>query len=444
MYVARVHFGWEESYLGLSSYLQCLHIHASVAASRLKEQPDYIILRADFAIAYTTPVNHPALAPSAVRMSSVTIHDLPLELHYAILDHLRGDRTALHASCLTCKVWLGHAQQSLYEMVQVDSKNSGAFRWTVMKRPELASYIRELTLYDVDRIPRPPPSLPLSGVRLLRLVGMDMSNPWIISALSTSKRSVRQLSLRDCHAENTESFLAFLSEMPNLKNIDIERGRLRTHESHDVYAVGPPDLQSLSVVGGESYDVSSLAVVSAFLADPGSYKNLLILKIHLDIGHLFIFDRFLAVVGPNLLELNLGIKSNGPLFPLSLGCCTNLLLFALEFRLAPPFQGMNHLYYVPLLLNTLAAPKLRRVMFAVKAVRAAQRDLSALDWERIGQLLAEERFAMVRRVIVHLMGGYAIRHLATRYIEERVPEVHTRGILRVVHNHKAEVKSLMR
>lgn len=249
-------------------------------------------------------------------MSSTTIHDLPLELHFAILDHLRGDRGALHACCLTCKLWLGHAQQSLHESLRVDGRNSGAFRWTMMKRPELASNIRELTMHDVNRIPRPPPSLRLGGVQLLRLVGMDMFNPWITSVLSTSKHSIRQLSLRDCYAEDTESFLAFLSEMPNLKNVEIERGRLRNSHHEDIYAVGPPDLQSLSIVGGESYDLPSLAVVGALLADPGRYKNLIILKIHIGIGYLFVFDRFLAVAGPNLRELNLGIKSHGPLVPL--------------------------------------------------------------------------------------------------------------------------------
>lgn len=249
-------------------------------------------------------------------MPSVTIRDLPLELHFSILDQLRGDRAALHVCCLTCKLWLAHAQRTLYESAQVNSKNSGAFRWTMTKRPELASNIRELTLYDIDQTLHPPPTLRLSGVQLLRLVAMDMSNPWTTAALSTSKHSVRLLSLRDCHAEDTESFLAFLSEMPNLKNVDIERGRLRITDNQGIYAVGPPDLESLSVVGGESYDLASLAVVGALLAQPGSYKHLSILKVHLGTGHLFMFDRFLAVAGPNLRELNLGIKSDGPLVPL--------------------------------------------------------------------------------------------------------------------------------
>ncbi len=249
-------------------------------------------------------------------MPSVTIRDLPLELHFSILDQLRGDRAALHVCCLTCKLWLAHAQRTLYELAQVNSKNSGAFRWTMTKRPELASNIRELTLYDIDQTLHPPPTLRLSGVQLLRLVAMDMSNPWTTAALSTSKHSVRLLSLRDCHAEDTESFLAFLSEMPNLKNVDIERGRLRITDNQGIYAVGPPDLESLSVVGGESYDLASLAVVGALLAQPGSYKHLSILKVHLGTGHLFMFDRFLAVAGPNLRELNLGIKSDGPLVPL--------------------------------------------------------------------------------------------------------------------------------
>ncbi len=131
-------------------------------------------------------------------------------------------------------------------------------------------------------------------------------------------------------------------------------------------------------------------------------------------------------------------------FPLSLGCCTNLLLFALEFRLAPPSQGTNHLYYVPLLLSTLSALKLRRVMFVAKASRAAQQDLNALDWEGIGQLLAEERFAMVRRIVVHLIGGHAIRHRATPFIEERLSEICARGILRIVHDHRTELQCLVR
>lgn len=104
---------------------------------------------------------------------------------------------------------------------------------------------------------------------------------------------------------------------------------------------------------------------------------------------------------------------------------------------------MNHLYYVPLLLSTLAGPKLRRVMFIVKAFRAAEQDLDALDWDRVGQLLTEERFATVHRVVVHLIGGYALRHLAIPFIEDRFPDIRARGVLRIVHDHRTEVKALM-
>ncbi|RPD74289.1 hypothetical protein L226DRAFT_464028 [Lentinus tigrinus ALCF2SS1-7] len=374
------------------------------------------------------------------------MYDLPLELHFAILDHLRGDCAALQTCSLTCRIWLSHVQRSLYETIQVDSKNAGAFRWTMTRRPELACNIRELTFCNVNRIPRPPPGLRPTAIRLLRLVGMDMTNPWITAVLSASKHSVQQLSLRDFHAHDMESFLTFLREMPNLKNIDIERGRL-TSDNGDVYPIGPSDLQSLSLVGGESYDSRSLAVVGVFLADPGSYKNLSILKIHLAIGHLFLFDRFLAVAGPNLRELDLGIQSNGTTpqqFPLSLEYCSNLLLFALEFKLVPPFSGMNHLYYVPLLLSTLAAPNLRRVKLVAKALRASRNDLGTLDWERVGQVLADERFAALRRVVVHVIGGYAIRESVMSFIYERLPVLQSRGILGVAHEYGADMKWLVR
>lgn len=254
---------------------------------------------------------------TTAEMPPTTIHDLPPELHYAILDHLYGNRPALRSCCLTCKLWFDHAQPILYETIQVHNENTTAFRWTMTRRPELSSDIRELTFHNVVRVPRPPPGFIPCRIRLLRLVDMDLSNPWITAVLSGSKHCILQLSLRDCHAHDMESFLMFLSEMPNLQHIDIERGRLRTSDNDDVkFPISPPGLQSLSVIGEESYDVPSFAVVGAFLGDPGSYDRLSILKIHLGIGHLFLFDRFLAAAGPNLRELNLSIKSNGPLVPL--------------------------------------------------------------------------------------------------------------------------------
>ena len=131
-------------------------------------------------------------------------------------------------------------------------------------------------------------------------------------------------------------------------------------------------------------------------------------------------------------------------FPLSLGHCTNLLLFALELKLVPPSPGLGHLYYVPLLLSTLAAPVLRRVTLVVKARRATQEDLGVLDWVRVGQILADERFAALRRVVIHLVGGYAVRELVTPFLQESLAELKTRGILRIAHDYRAEAKSSLR
>ena len=240
-------------------------------------------------------------------MSSVaTIRDLPIELHIDTLDLLIGDPQALYACSLTCRSWADRAQRNLYRIVTVDERNSAAFCAALSRRPQLAEHIRELTLDGVQRLPGPPRNVHSTGIQLLRLVAMDTSNPWLRPFLTGSRQSIRRLSLRHCNTDDAASFLAFLAEMPRLKNIEIDRSSFRSTEAPVECAMDVPNLQSLCLVG-EHCNTRSYLVVHALLAYPQAYAKLSIIKIRLAWENLPAFGAFLEVVGGGLRELDLGL-----------------------------------------------------------------------------------------------------------------------------------------
>ena len=242
-------------------------------------------------------------------MPSTHITELPLELHYAILERLRGDLKALRACSLVTRAWVDEAQRHIFHTVSLDMRNIAAFRRTAAKRPDLVDHIREMTLNSIDRIPRPPSNLRPAGTTLLRLVNMHTSNPWVDTVLRASRLSVQQLSLRDCLTDSLGKFAEFLRSMPNLKNVDIERGRLWSNEVAQAPFLDTPGLQSLSLVGGEEDEPATFAVVRAIISCPVAYRSLSIMKIRLESCDLPVFNAFLQVVGPSLRELDLGIRS---------------------------------------------------------------------------------------------------------------------------------------
>lgn len=241
---------------------------------------------------------------------ATSIQNLPAELHFVILDCLRGDHRSLRACSLTCRQWTDQAQRNMFSVVSLDMKNMASFCFTAVTHPEFVDQVRHLTIQNIDWLPKPPRNLPRpTAVILLRAVDMHTSNPWINAWLEQTRLSVRQLSLRDCVSNDSNEFTAFLRSMPNLKNVDIDRCQL-VCKVIPVPFEGHPNLQSLSLAGGEYHEPATFAVVSTLIACPGAYTNLSIVKVRLKSDCLLAFNAFLGVVGVNLRELDLGIRSS--------------------------------------------------------------------------------------------------------------------------------------
>ncbi len=242
---------------------------------------------------------------------ATSIQNLPAELHFVILDCLRGDHRSLRACSLTCRQWTDQAQRNMFSVVSLDMKNLASFCFTAVTHPEFVDQVRHLTIQNIDWLPKPPRNLPRpTAVILLRAVDMHTSNPWINAWLEQTRLSVRQLSLRDCVSNDSNEFTAFLRSMPNLKNVDIDRCQLVSGKVIPVPFEGHPNLQSLSLAGGEYHEPATFAVVSTLIACPGAYTNLSIVKVRLKSDCLLAFNAFLGVVGVNLRELDLGIRSS--------------------------------------------------------------------------------------------------------------------------------------
>ncbi|KAI0706857.1 hypothetical protein C8T65DRAFT_740555 [Cerioporus squamosus] len=343
----------------------------------------------------------------------LSISDLPVELGVEILEFLRGDSQALHSCCLTSKLWLKHAQPILYKSIRISSENVAFFCNTIRERPELASHIRKLTLDGLSGTPHPPLELLPTGIEVLRVVGMELPNPWVLSALSTSRSSIQELIFRDCYMAEPKPCLAFPELLPNLRKYEIEQSWLRRREEVNahLHRFSTPDVRSLSLTAHPTVPLDC--------SEPGTRPfpcgNLSVLKVSLDGADLSVFRGYLQDVGPGLHELYIRFGPTATIrmatsFPLTLERCVNLRSLNVEFKLLPPVEELagTHLLYVPILLESLPGrcKQLQQIRFKFRASRGATlADLDALDWERVGQILSKGRFASLRVVSTCMIGG---------------------------------------
>ncbi|KAI1794108.1 hypothetical protein LXA43DRAFT_158426 [Ganoderma leucocontextum] len=332
-----------------------------------------------------------------------TMNDLPAELHDSALDLLIGDAKTLKACCATCKLWLPRAQRNLHLRVVVNQKNISSIHATLCAQPQLATVIRELTLNSINGTPKPPRDLHLPALRRLRLVDMDLSNSWVTTVVSTATSSLKEFSLRACHADEPTTFLTVIGGLSQLLHLDIEHCWSRSYGMSPIPDINAPELLSLSLVNYASLNVATATVFEACFEYPAAFSKLRMLDIRLPTGYADPFDRFLQVVGPSLRELTIGIRPETVLTrPLTLANCRGLRLLNFELKLKRPEEGVGHLCWLPSLLDSVQAPKLRRVKFVFKTQNATLKDFEAFDWYQVARTLDDTRFASVREVLFYV------------------------------------------
>ena len=386
------------------------------------------------------------------------IGNIPPELHWHILDFLVGDTKTLWACSLTCKLWTDQAQRNLYKVVTLSGNNLDAFCAAMKLHAQLADHIQELTLVRFGRIPdRLPPSLYPTRIRLLRLVEMPAWEPWLLSLLSMNNQTIQQLSLRGCDVRHSAEFLALFAALPHLKDVDI--AHTRVFNRAPVLAPGTAAVQnvwSLSLVGVEHQPMLPNAVLSIVLSCPEAYTNLAILRIRIEYGHVPLFDNFLKGVGPNLLELDLGLgyvtirqsESSSSTFrcagrltvvlggnlPLSLEHCPRLVLLTLKVKILARYSQIFHAFpcWVSSLLATAGGEKLKRIKLVLSAFEAAEKGWGAIDMRPVGRVLEEARFKSMTRVIVQISRNVKAELFAT-FVRVQLAGLDARGILHVKH-----------
>ncbi|TBU47629.1 hypothetical protein BD309DRAFT_987877 [Dichomitus squalens] len=283
-------------------------------------------------------------------------------------------------------------------------RNSNAISSTLAIRPQLATRVRELTLNSVEGHHRPPKHLQLSGLQRLRLVDVDLSDPWVCVAVATSAPSLRELSLRDCSADDAAAFHSLIGRLTQLRHLNVERCRSGSYDQSIVPNVSIPTLLSLSLINNEPRDVSTATVVQALIEHPMAFQTVRFLDIGIASGNLSSFNEFLRAVGPSLRELRVRVfpEAVSTHLPLTPANCSELRLLEFKMELRREAQGVDPLSWVPALLDTMRAPKLRLVKFVIKAQSATCKDLVAFDWDKVACTLQEERFASVCEVMFHI------------------------------------------
>lgn len=375
----------------------------------------------------------------------LSFSDLPVELGVEIFEYLRGDSQALHSCCLTSKLWLQHAQPILYKSIRISPANVSLFCDTIRKRPELASRIQKLTLDGLAGTPRPPLELLPTCIEVLRVVGMELPNPWVLAALSTSRSSVQELVFRDCCMADPKPCLALPELLPCLKRFEIDQSWLRSRNEVNntlahMHVFSLPDVRALSLTSDPAVPPDWSGQGTRPL--PGG--NLSVLKVLLDGPDTRAFGEFLQDVGPGLHELDIGFGSHATFMlgmprsvPPSLDKCVNLRSLDIDIELLPPgpFRRLPRTYlsFVPTLLESLPGrcKQLTQVGFTARMARLAPcAELDALDWERVGRFLAGERFASLRRVSARIVeDSCGLREQTGPYFEEKLRVVVQRELL---------------
>ncbi|TFK93745.1 hypothetical protein K466DRAFT_658298 [Polyporus arcularius HHB13444] len=312
---------------------------------------------------------------------------------------------------------------------------------TIRKRPELVSYIRKLTLDGLSGTPLPPLELLPTRIEVLRVVGMELPNPWVLAALSTSRASVRELVFRDCHMTDPKPCLALPELLPSLKRFEIDQSWLRSRE--EVNNAHPhlrgyclPDVRSLSLTADPAVPLD--------WSEPGTRPlpcgNLSVLKVSWDGTDMSAFAEYLQDAGPGLHKLDIGLGPNVAikmgalgLVPPSLDKCVNLRSLAIDIKVDPLFIRFSRTYlsYVPILLEGLPGrcKQLQQVGLTLRMSRlATSADLNALDWERVGQILSKA--ASLRQVSTRIVGdGDELREQIGPYFKEKLHVLVQRKLL---------------
>ncbi|KAK7683414.1 hypothetical protein QCA50_013677 [Cerrena zonata] len=141
-------------------------------------------------------------------MYHTSFPDLPIEMHYKVMEHLDNDTKTLHACSMTNKTWLSIARTFTFREIALSTYNvSARFHRLMRRNPDLGFYIRAIRL-------RPCEVYDGRKEETLRL------HAYLPADVAMTLRSVQKLSIEGIHVWSTDDF-DILTMLPSVVELSM-------------------------------------------------------------------------------------------------------------------------------------------------------------------------------------------------------------------------------
>ncbi|KAH9948534.1 hypothetical protein B0H21DRAFT_227544 [Amylocystis lapponica] len=385
-------------------------------------------------------------------------HRVPHEISDRIIDNLYDDKDALKACSLTCQCFLPRAQFHYFSTLTLNADLWHGFERLRATRPQAVELVRSLKLthsgnfsdrnlaWNYVAISRMLESVRASAwtfyaVTKLELHQVALTVPWTDMVVQHFL-AVEELRVVGCIVSDATSLQKMATSFPRLKKLKM--GELLILSGPD--DVEPPTLPEISDLRFPSAFVDPQRPATRFLGwmiEKSLHTHIATLEIPIHRPReALVVQTLLEARGPGLKHLYFGLEPDGPAddlldTPLSLSPCTGLRtlgFWSLKLHHDEPWNSTAHLGWMPVLLGQVNSPDLEHIHFRIRAGGSSLKDLNAIDWARVDDILAREEFEGLRRVTVEIVRGEAIKGFMTQYIKRRVPRLEARGIVRYIHH----------
>ncbi|PCH43745.1 hypothetical protein WOLCODRAFT_104088 [Wolfiporia cocos MD-104 SS10] len=381
---------------------------------------------------------------------------LPSEVWDLIIDYLHNDRKSLDACSLTCRAWLRAARYHRFRHVSLSPKRARGLYRLLYESPGFGHVIKSVELYGRIKLSTAWKDesclflAALPALSKLKLSHMTLSGSVLTNITDLRISSLKHISIRRCGLPRPHmlGFIEFIASFRSLESIYI--ADMSFHATDPMSPIDPPrpppNVRSLAF--GSPMDAPQLLfdwlTASEHRIESFSYQ----ITSGDDVEPL---QHMLTTIGPTLTQLNLHIDTDTALdrifagHAFTLAPCTALRTCRLALSLPEMcVPANNSLRWVHRILSQLAAPGLAHLALSICAdamdnfgALASEcavhqvslvpfRDLFALDWVVIGEVMCRPAFESLRQFVLE---GRGQPELLDAFVKKRCPEFHARGIL---------------
>lgn len=259
---------------------------------------------------------------------------LPPEIWDYIIDFLRKDIRSLQACSLVCKSFLPRSRYHRFERLKLQPRHATSFYKFLQGIPEIATFIRKLTIVPEPRTSRPRPSMaflkdleslvPLAHV-LVHTTKLEIEGFFINGVLADiildNFVMVKELRLIRCSVASLNRLITLVYSFPRLTKLsmsdtytrpvsDGNTGLQSTEDAQDLDLDSFPRLRTVSFPSRLAVPYESIEVgFINWLSNHSLHTQIRTFKI-LDVSHVerHYVQRFIQHLGPSLQKLSIGLK----------------------------------------------------------------------------------------------------------------------------------------